>query len=219
MIRKLLKKISHPFLKYGTESYFSKPRSYKYEGIEVMVMPEVFPPHYTLSTKILLDCIKQLDITNKTFLELGCGSGIISLYATSKGAMVTASDINSVALEALNKASKKNNLDVEILNSDLFNNISENSFDYIIINPPYYPKVPKNTKERAWFCGKDFEYFQELFQQLSHRDDKTILMILSQDCDLTTIKKIASENHFQLIIEQERANFAERNFIFNVSKI
>ena len=63
-------------------------------------------------------------------------------------------------------------------------------------------------------------YFSfQLFQQLSHRDDKTILMILSQDCDLTTIKKIALENHFQLTIEQERANFVEHNFIFKVSKI
>ena len=78
MIRKLLKRILNPFLKYGAKKFSTKPRLYTYEGIEVMVMPEVFPPHYTLSTKILLQFIKQLDLENKTLLELGCGSGIIS---------------------------------------------------------------------------------------------------------------------------------------------
>ncbi|WP_411767157.1 methyltransferase [Winogradskyella sp. A3E31] len=216
MIRKLLKKLTHPFLKYGTQKYFSKARKYKYEGIEVMVMPGVFPPHYTLSTKILLDYLKQLDLKNKTVLELGCGSGIISLFAASKEAIVTASDINTVALEALDEASEKNRLQLEIINSDFFNNIANQSFDYVMINPPYYPKKPKNIKEQAWFCGEDFEYFKTLFKQLSQRQDKTVLMILSQDCDIDTIKNIASKHQFQLEIEYEHSTLGERNFIFRL---
>ena len=216
MIRKLLKKITHPFLKYGTQKYFSKPRKYRYEGIEVMVMPGVFPPHYTLSTKILLDYLKQLDLKNKTVLELGCGSGIISLFAASKGAAVTASDINSTALEALEEASEKNRLQLEIINSDLFNNIANQSFDYVIINPPYYPKKPKNIREQAWFCGEGFQYFKKLFKQLSGRKDKTVLMVLSQDCDISTIKSIALQHQFQLDTEHDHSTLGERNFIFRL---
>ena len=66
----------------------------------------MFPPHYTISTKILLDYISNLDLKNKTLLELGCGSGIISLFAASKGALVTASDINKKALKALENSAK-----------------------------------------------------------------------------------------------------------------
>lgn len=219
MIRQILKKITHPFLKYGTQKYFCKPRSYIYNGIEVMVMPEVFPPHYTLSTNILLDYLKPIDLKNKTLLELGCGSGIISLFARSKGACVTASDINDIALEALKKASLKNNLHVNIVYSDIFDHIKSECFDYIMINPPYYPKTPKNIKERAWFCGKDFLYFKKLFKQLATRQDKMILMILSQDCDINEIKSIASQHHFQLDIEQEYSVIAERNFIFRINKL
>jgi len=219
MIRQLLKKLTHPILKYGTQKWSSKPRLYTYEGIEVIVMPDVFPPHYTISTKILLDYIKPLDIKDKTLLELGCGSGIVALYAAKKEAIVTASDINNVALKALEKAAKKNSLELAILNSNLFNKLSQLSFDYIIINPPYYPKTPKNIKEQAWFCGENFEYFKSLFLQLSNRNDKNILMILSQDCDIQKIKNIASLNHFQLDIELERTRFNEKNFIFKVSKI
>lgn len=50
--------------------------------------PEVFPPHYTISTKILLDFIDGLDIDKKSLLELGCGSGIISLLLPLKEPML-----------------------------------------------------------------------------------------------------------------------------------
>ena len=218
MIRKLLKRLTHPFLKYGTQKYFAKPRPYIHEGIEVLVMPDVFPPHYTLSTKILLDYLKQIDLKGKTLLELGCGSGIVALYAASKEAIVTASDINTIALTALKDASAKNRIALKIINSNLFEAISSPSFDFVIINPPYYPKAPKNIKEQAWFCGENFEYFNGLFYQLSERNDKTVLMILSQDCDINHIKNIAIKNNLKLDIELERANFAERNFIFRISK-
>ena len=70
-IRNLTKKILKPFLNRWLKFYYRKPRKYKYQGIEVLVQPEVFPPQLTLSTKILLDFISELDINNKTFLELG----------------------------------------------------------------------------------------------------------------------------------------------------
>ncbi|WP_282043854.1 methyltransferase [Winogradskyella flava] len=218
MIRKILKKLTHPFLKYGTGKYFSKPRPYSYESIEVMVMPEVFPPHYTLSTKILLDYIKPLNLKDKTVLELGCGSGIIGLFAASKGAEVTASDINEVAIKALKESASKNKLDITIIKSDLFEQIFKDDFDYVIINPPYYPKTPKSVKERAWFCGENFEYFKILFKQLSMRKDHYILMILSQDCDIDKIRTIATHNNLEFILEQERMALAERNFIFRINK-
>ena len=165
-LRNIIKRITQPFLKTGLAYYYRKPRKYNYQDIEVLVHPEVFPPHLTLSTKILLDFIVELELQDKTFLELGCGSGIISLLASKKGATVTSTDINETALEFLEKASFQNDLKINIKKSNLFENIEGESFDFIVINPPYYPKKPKNIKEIAWFCGEDFEYFKNLFQQL-----------------------------------------------------
>ncbi len=216
-MRNFIKRITHPILKFFFNRYFSKPRKFTYKEITVSVHPEVFPPHYTLSTKILLDYIHTLDIVSKTFLELGCGSGIISLFAASKGAVVTATDINQTALDALEKASEKNNLKIDILYSDLFEAIQKKGFDLIVINPPYYPKAAKNVKEQAWFCGEHFEYFEYLFQQIRHRkNDGTILMILSEDCDLKKIKEIANTNHLQLTCVLEKKTAMEKNFIFKI---
>lgn len=215
-MRTFLKKITHPFLKIIAKAYFYKPRNYSYKGVTAIVHPEVFPPHYTLSTKILLDFIDELDLKNNSFLELGCGSGIISLFAASKGAKVTATDINEKALEYLSKSSETNNLSIDIVHSDLFTNLSLKPFDYIIINPPYYPKNPKNTKEHAWFCGENFEYFEKLFQQLSQRSDKNVFMILSEDCQLDRIKNIASNNHKKLTCIIEKTVMKEKNFIYSI---
>jgi release factor glutamine methyltransferase len=215
--RNIIKRITQPFLKGGLDFYYRKPRAYNYQGIEVMVHPEVFPPHLTLSTKILLGFISEIDLNNKSFLELGCGSGIIALFARKKGANVIASDINEIAIEYLKVASEKNKLEIECIQSDLFDTISQKSFDYIIINPPYYPKKPKNTKEQAWFCGEDFEYFEALFPQLKTylSEENNTYMILSEDCDFQNISKIAAKNNIHLNSIFTTKKVGEKNTIYS----
>lgn len=218
-MRNLIKKITHPFLKFGLELYYFKPRKYSYDGIKILVHPDVFPPHLTLSTKILLDFISPIDLKNKTFLELGCGSGIISLLASKKGAKVLASDINDIALEFLNKNAKTNNLKVTTIFSNLFENISDKHFDFIIINPPYYPKKPKSIKEQAWFCGENFEYFENLFFQLKSIKLSNCFMILSEDCNIPLIESIASKNNLVFELLKTTTLFKEKNYIYSLKKI
>jgi release factor glutamine methyltransferase len=215
-MRNFIKKITHPFFKFGLNLYYSKPREYCYEEICVKVHPNVFPPHLTFSTKILLDFIKPIDLKGKTFLELGCGSGIISLLASKKGAVVFSSDINQTALNYLDTNAVKNNLLVTTFFSDLFESIPNSTFDYIIINPPYYPKKPKNIKENAWFCGEHFEYFEKLFYQLQNIECNNIFMILSQDCAIENIKSISNKNNFSLSDIQTIKNKFETNYIFKI---
>lgn len=217
-MRTLLKKITHPFFKIALQWYYYKPRTYQYEGIKAIVHPEVFPPHLTFSTKILLDFIKPLDIKGKTFLELGCGCGIISLIAAKKGAIVTAIDINLTALEYLKRSAAENNLNLEVFASDLFENLGNRQFDYIIINPPYYPKNPKNIKESAWFCGTEFEYFEKLLFQLKQyisKEDKTYI-ILSEDCNFNKINLIAKKNKLYLSVTEEIKKKLEINYIYDI---
>ncbi len=219
-LRTLIKKITHPFLKLGLAYFYRKPRKYSYQNIEVLVHPEVFPPHLTLSTKILLDFISEKDLKGKFFLELGCGSGIISLLASKKGAKVTASDINKTALDYLNKASEKNDLPVTTVYSNLFEKIQDKSFDYIIINPPYYPKQPKSIKDQAWYCGDNFDYFRNLFNQLPpylSKKNKTY-MILSEDCEVKKIKKISSIYGINFQLSLTKKSPLEKNYIYRLTK-
>ena len=219
-IRHILKRLTKPFLNAGLQFYYRKPRRYSYQDIDVIVHPEVFPPHLTLSTKILLDFISEIELQNKTFLELGCGSGIISLLASKKGAIVTASDINKTALAYLEKALEKNQLNVSCIYSNLFENLQEKQFDFIIINPPYYPKQPKSIKEQAWFCGEDFQYFNDLFQQLPKflSKENNTYMILSEDCQIEKIIAIASENNLTFDQVFKTKKVGEINIIYSIKQ-
>ncbi len=89
--------------------YLSKTRIYKYGDIKLEIPPQVFHPGFFFSTRLLLNYIKQFSLQGKSFLEPGCGSGLISIYAAKKGAKPTATDINPVAIEFLKKNAEQNN--------------------------------------------------------------------------------------------------------------
>ncbi len=220
-MRNLIKKIVSPFLQKASAIYLKKRRKYSYKDIAVWVEPTVFPPFITLSTKMLLEFIETLSLKNKTFLELGCGCGIISILAAKNDAKVTATDINETALAALKKNASDNNVSIEIIHSDLFDNLQEKSFEYIIINPPYYPQNPNSIAENAWFCGENFEYFEKLFRQLPSYSttENAVFMILSQDCELEKIKAIALKNEMAFECISEKKIVGEMNYIFRINTL
>ena len=104
-----------------------------------------------------------MSLKGKKFLEPGAGSGLISIYAAKKGARVTATDINPVAIEFLRDNSEENNVQIDIIQSDLFENIPLQHFDIIAINPPYYKKNPADLLIMHGIAAENGEYFFKLF--------------------------------------------------------
>ena len=224
-MKNLIRRIAHPIYKRYHFWYHRKPRKYTYNNIYTIVQPTVFSPINTVSTKVFLDYIDTIELNNKTVLELGCGSGIISIFSASKGSEVTATDINKTALNSLKKVSENQGFDIDCIYSDLFDEITKPNktgfnFDYIFINPPYYPKKPRKLEEEAWFCGANFEYFEELFNQLPTylSENTNCYMILSDDCNIKKIKEIAKKNHvlFNCVLNEKKVG--ETNFILKLMK-
>lgn len=216
-MKAIIKRIISPLLQKASAQYLKKRRKYSYRGVSVWVEPTVFPPFLTISTKLLLQFMETLDLKNKKVLELGCGCGIISILAAKNGARVTAVDINQTAVDALRKNAFDNNVSIDILYSDLFANLNGKKFDFIIVNPPYYPKAPQSIGEKAWFCGENFEYFEHLFAQLPvFLPESETYMILSEDCDVPRIKAIAQKNGIAFDLVQEKKVVAETNCIFEI---
>ncbi len=209
--------VAHTY-KPWLEKYLSKTRVYNHGDIKLEIPPEVFHPGFFFSTQLLLSYIKKLSLKGKSFLEPGCGSGLISIYAAKKGAKVTATDINPFAIEFLKINTAQNNVWLEIIESDLFDNIPQKKFDIISINPPYYKKDPKTTQEYAWYCGENGEYFLSLFGKLNEytHSESDVLMVLFDGCDLELIENIASQNGFDLQCVHTRKNLLEKNFIYKI---
>ncbi len=217
-LRNVVKRLLGPVLKPVASWYSNKSRTWDYLGVKAVVLPDVFHPGLFLSTKILARYLKGQNLTGKRVLELGCGSGFLSSFAAKNGAEATASDINPAAVENAKANASLNNVAVESVASDLFENFADRQFDLMVINPPYYPQAPSNAAEHAWYCGPEFEYFQRLFAELPKHvaANGQVLMILSEDCAIERIGSIAQQHGQSLKEVHRERRLLEWNYIFSV---
>lgn len=99
-------------------------------------------------TENLIEAVKEKskNISNPKILEIGPGSGAISitLALELKNAFITGADISKDALKVCNINLNKYQIDdVEFIYSNLFENI-KNKYDIIISNPPYIKSEDMN---------------------------------------------------------------------------
>lgn len=217
-IRRQFRRFTQPLLWRIYKSYLSRTRWFSYEGLSIKVAPSVFHPGLLFSTKILAQFALKLNPKGAKVLELGAGSGLISSLMAREGFLVTASDINPVAIRSILETKEVNKLKMEVVESDLFEQITETKFKYILINPPYFPQVPTNDREKAFFCGANFEYFHRLFATIDQymEENSLIYMILSDDCAIEKMQEISYKNQFEWKLVHEEKVWGEINFIYEI---
>jgi len=200
------------------EKYLSRTRTYTYKHIRLQIPPQVFHPGFFYSTQMLLKYISHISLQQRKVLELGAGSGLIAIYAAQKGAYVTATDINTIAIEYMESNMQYNKVELSIIHSDLFHMLPQQTFDMIIINPPYYKKNPVTEADYAWYCGEQGEYFQQLFKNLNDyiHTASDIVMTLCDACDLNMITTFAAQYDFQMECIYTQRNLLEKNFIYKI---
>jgi len=91
--------------------------------------------------------IKSFNPSGKSVLDVGCGFGPIGLFikAMHPDQTVYMCDINNRAVQYAISNAQKNNLNVNVIKSDLYSDIST-SFDDIVSNPPIATGKKLNTK-------------------------------------------------------------------------
>lgn len=217
-IRNLLKPIMNRILPPVTRWYLRKERSSRYKNIDLRIPPGVFHPGLYFSTRFLLSQLEKLEMEGKSVLELGAGSGMISIRCAKRGAEVTATDISGLAVKTVSANALRNEVSIEILQSDLFESLPAKRYDLIIINPPYYPGIPKDEEGHAWYCGPEFEYFVRLFEGLAAyvSPESKVLMVLSEDCEIERIREIAAKAQWNMEDFAVKRRYGEWNYIFEL---
>ncbi|PVU69242.1 methyltransferase, partial [Sulfolobales archaeon SCGC AB-777_K09] len=96
---------------------------------------EVYEP--SDDSALLLDIVEA--VKGEKALEVGSGSGIISVKLAKLGAEVVSVDINPWASLATKLTGRLNGVDVNVVNCDLSSCFRDQEFDLSVFNPPYLP--------------------------------------------------------------------------------
>lgn len=145
-------------------------------GWEFKVNPDVLIPRK--ETELIVE--KAIDIAGgkglRYILDIGCGCGNIAISikkALGEKVTVVSSDISPKALMTARANAVSQNVDIELVNTDLFNGFKKQSFDMVVSNPPYVErssiKGPIACEPRiALEAGEDGMFFIEKILKQAH---------------------------------------------------
>ncbi|WP_393971442.1 methyltransferase [Oxyplasma meridianum] len=157
-----------------------------YRGVTIKPCAGVYQP--AEDSFLMVDAIK----CGKNVLEIGTGTGIISIYCASNGSKCTATDISEKALECARFNAELNGVKIEFIHSNLFLNI-RGKYDTIIFNPPYLPTDDNIEESEQWDGGPDGFRVTRQFLKCAWKfleKNGEVYLILS---DLTDINSLIAE--------------------------
>lgn len=199
-------------------------------GLKINVNEFTLIPRYETEylIELTLKEIKKMNLANPKILDLCTGSGAIGLTLKSllPSSEVTLSDISKDALMVANKNKNELNLDVNIIESDLFKNI-QGKFDVIISNPPYVmtnetlPKDVLYEPHLALYSGpKGIDHIEEIFKNIkSHLNNKYLIALEineKSEPDITNLIKTYFEKNINYKFMKDLAGKTRYLFITNV---
>lgn len=199
-------------------------------GLKINVNEFTLIPRYETEylIELTLKEIKNMNLANPKILDLCTGSGAIGLTLKSllPSSEVTLSDISKDALMVANKNKNELNLDVNIIESDLFKNIPE-KFDVIISNPPYVmtnetlPKDVSYEPHLALYSGpKGIDHIEEIFKNIkSHLNNKYLIALEineKSEPDITNLIKTYFEKNINYKFMKDLAGKTRYLFMTNV---
>lgn len=195
----------------------------EFYGLRFDVNKKVLTPR--METEILVEQVLKAEknFKNPTILDLGTGSGAIAVsIAKNCDATVTAVDISKSALTVAENNAKKNDVKIEFLHSNLFDNLKrKRKFDIIVSNPPYIPtneipKLDKNVREcdpvLALDGGDDgLDFYRTIIKEAPSRlNPNGMLFFEVGKGQAKAVRNILKENGFQEIKTIKDYNKIER---------
>lgn len=181
-------------------------------GYLFKVSPSVLIPRK--ETELLVEEVIELakNFEHPKILDLCTGSGAIaiSLAKVLEKAEITASDISEEALKIAKENAILNKVNINFIQSDLFNNINNNTFDIVVSNPPYVSEeeynllndeIKKYEPKIALLAGNDgLLFYKKIIKNISNYLKKNSRLALEIGYNqLELIKSILKENDFEIV--------------------
>lgn len=174
-------------------------------GNKIEVTPSVLIPRN--ETEQLCDIISKVS-SGKKVLDLCTGSGCIGLgIKANSTAMVDMSDISEDAIKIAKTNAVNNGLEVNIIKSNLFDNIVD-KYDIIVSNPPYLTSLDMSQLQKEvtfepkialWGEDDGLAFYRKIISQsVNHLNKKGMIYLEYGMGQANDIKKLL-EKDFECI--------------------
>ena len=195
-------------------------------GLDLLVDKRALIPRF--ETEILVEYILDSSINKKSILDIGTGTGAISLALANNldESKVIGVDISDEALSLADENKKRLALDnVNFLKSDLFTNVNE-KFDLVVSNPPYISEEDYKSLDKKLFYepktalvgGIDgLDFYKDIIKEASNylNDDGHLIFEIGYDqkaaindllikSDFKNIDNIKDYNGFDRIVVAQK---------------
>jgi len=152
-------------------------------------------------------------------VEVGCGSGLITLELASRSEYTIGLDVSEqAALAAKSRIGRLPNADVVI--SDMLSALRERSADLVVSNPPYLPC--DYCSEPLWCGGSSgVEFSARLALQAAAalKDNGSLVLLASSLADVENLVKFVNEVLGEVTVEEKfRVGLFETLYILHARK-
>ena len=181
-----------------------------------VVYDDVYPP--SEDTYLLLDSIDYR--ADDTILEVGCGSGFVTIELCKTVKQMIAVDISLSAVRNTKENIENNELlrSCEVVQSDLLSAIDPKTrFSIILFNPPYLPEDEDETSiDHALIGGKEgiettVRFVQEAVGHLTK--DGAIYLVASSLANVDKIEDSLQQQGLSVTVVSKKSRFFERIFV------
>ncbi|HHX33323.1 MAG TPA: peptide chain release factor N(5)-glutamine methyltransferase [Mollicutes bacterium] len=167
--------------------------------------------------------IKKLNLNKSSVLEVGTGSGCISIILKKelKTLEITSIDISKKALKVASKNAKLNKVKINFIKKDVFKFNLINKYDILISNPPYIlpkdkdKKLKYEPKKALYADNTGLNYYKQIFKIASKSLNPKFLIALEIEETMGDKIKEVSKDYFKdVVIKLEKDLAGKNRYIF-----
>ena len=198
-------------------------------GYNINVNKNVLIPRFETETLVekTIEYIKKLKLENGSLIDLGTGSGCISIVLKKEleTLNITGLDISNKALKLARKNAKNNKADINFIKENIFKFKPVNKYDILISNPPYITEddeISPNIKyepKKAIFTNDGLKYYRHIMSTCSnYLNKKNLIAFEIGDKQGKDLKKLAKDFFPKAKIKLERDLSGKDRYLFIINE-
>lgn len=146
----------------------------------LLVVPGVLDPVATKVGAWLASVVAAEAAPGESWLDMGCGSGVVGLALAARGARVTCADVDPRCVDLARANAELRGLVVEGVVTDHFAGLPGRRFDGVAYNVPFWPGEPGGGPfDRSFYAGEGFRVIRAFAAQARDASDR-VLVAFSQ---------------------------------------